>query len=174
MNFILARPLYCFSPVMLDNNVSSALAASWHRANVINVWSITLTDFRSIELQIRSWRGQYKLRLISILKKKLCLYPKTDVVRCETVSTVWVPLLPLPLGREPPVPLPRRQKKERGDTVRMRSIAVRTTFWYSGSKCLSLKCYRKHKIVLIEFWIRCGEILKLSSEVGLTVALQSL
>lgn len=64
---------------------------------------------------------------------------KKDVARCETVSIVWVPLLPP--GREPPVPLPRRQKeKERGDAVRMRSIAVRASFWYSGSKCLSLKC----------------------------------
>lgn len=69
MNFILAHPLYCFSPVMLDNNVSAALAASWHGANVINVWSITLTDSRSIKLQIRSRRGQYKLRLLSIFKK---------------------------------------------------------------------------------------------------------
>lgn len=70
MNFILARPLYCFSPVMLDNNASPALAASWRGANVLNVWSITLTDFRSIELQIRSRRGQCKMRLFSIFRKR--------------------------------------------------------------------------------------------------------
>lgn len=97
MNFILARPLYCFSPVMLDNNVSPALAASWRGANVLNVWSITLTDFRSIELQIRSRRGQCKLRLFSIFRKRVCLCPNTvqiNVVGCEinclgTSPSLW-------------------------------------------------------------------------------------